>query len=217
MIRTGMRLSRRDSLLALRGAAVALAAMSPFRALHAQGADAPTAPIQGLNQALLASMRAGNAPFPQRFAALAPVIEQAFNLDDILARSVGLSWAALPPDQKSALAAAFRRYTVSSYLANFNKYNGQSFQVLDTRPVGNGQVVVRTRLVLPNESPVDLDYVVNPGPRGWQVVDVLLNGSISRVAVQRSDFRQLLNSGGVPALTASLERKVASLSGGMLA
>ncbi|HUB15081.1 MAG TPA: ABC transporter substrate-binding protein [Acetobacteraceae bacterium] len=43
------------------------------------------------------------------------------------------------------------------------------------------------------------------GPAGWQVVDVLTDGYISRVAVQRSDFRQLLASGGPPALTAGMQ------------
>ena len=39
------------------------------------------------------------------------------------------------------------------------------------------------------------------------------DGTISRVAVQRSDFRSLLMSGGVPALTAELSRKTANLTG----
>jgi phospholipid transport system substrate-binding protein len=48
------------------------------------------------------------------------------------------------------------------------------------------------------------------------VVDVLTDGTISRVAVQRSDFQQLLQSGGVAAaLTAGLQRNVANLSGSM--
>jgi len=45
---------------------------------------------------------------------------------------------------------------------------------------------------------------------------VLLEGSISRVAVQRSDFRNALASGDADALIASLRRKVADLSGGAL-
>jgi phospholipid transport system substrate-binding protein len=114
------------------------------------------------------------------------------------------------------LSAAFRRYTVSSYVANFNSFNRQRFEILpDTRAVGSGAMVVRTRLIRPDESPVELDYVMRQGPAGWQVVDVLTDGSISRVAVQRSDFRELLASGGATALAAGLERKVANLSGSM--
>jgi ABC-type transporter MlaC component len=50
----------------------------------------------------------------------------------------------------------------------------------------------------------------------WKAVDVLSDGKISQVAVQRSDFHSLLASGGVPALQAGLQRKVASLSNGEL-
>jgi ABC-type transporter MlaC component len=55
------------------------------------------------------------------------------------------------------------------------------------------------------------------GPAGWKAVDVLADGSISRVGVQRSDFRHVLASGGVPALTVALRQKVANLSDGVLA
>ena len=54
-------------------------------------------------------------------------------------------------------------------------------------------------------------------PSGWKAVDVLADGAISRVAVQRSDFRTVLAGGGGAALVAKLERKVADLSGGRLA
>jgi phospholipid transport system substrate-binding protein len=162
-------------------------------------------------------MKAGpRTPFADRYRSLDPVVAQVFDLDAVLAASIGLSWATLSSAQKAQLATAFRRYTVSSYVANFDSYNGQSFQVLPTvRTVGNGEVVVQTQLLRTNDSPVRLDYVMHRGPAGWQVVDVLMDGSISRVAVQRSDFRELLSGGGVHALTAGLDRKVGNLSGGM--
>jgi phospholipid transport system substrate-binding protein len=60
---------------------------------------------------------------------------------------------------------------------------------------------------------VKLSYVMRQTPAGWKAVDVLADGSISRVAVQRSDFRALLANGGSPALVASLEQKVSELAG----
>jgi phospholipid transport system substrate-binding protein len=190
----------------------------PWWSANAQtsGDAAATAPVEQLDNALLAAMKAGNTtPFEDRYRALTPVIEKVFNLDAVLAASVGLTWASLPADQKAALAAAFRRYTVSSYATSFNSYNGQSFQVSPTvRTLGNGEVVVNSRLVRADGSSVKLDYVMRQGPAGWQAVDVLTDGSISRVAVQRSDFRELLSSGGAPALAEGLKHKVADLSGG---
>jgi phospholipid transport system substrate-binding protein len=52
------------------------------------------------------------------------------------------------------------------------------------------------------------------GPQGWKAVDVLEDGTISQVAVQRSDFRQILQSGGAPALVVSLQQKTRELSSG---
>lgn len=192
---------------------VAAAAWRP-----ALAASAPQAPVAVLDNALLAAMRSGaSMSFDARYRALEPVIEQVFDLNEVLAASIGLSWATMPEAQKAELATAFRRYTVSSYVSNFNSYNGQSFRILPgVRQIGAGEVVVETQFIRTDDSPVKLDYVMRQGPAGWQVVDVLTDGSISRVAVQRSDFRQLLLSGGVPALAAGLGRKVASLSGGML-
>jgi phospholipid transport system substrate-binding protein len=206
----------RRSLVGL--AIVGSVAAFPWWPASAQTADdaSAIAPIQQLDNALLASMKAGGStPFDERYRTLAPVVEQVFNLDAVLAASIGLSWASLPADQKAMLAAAFRRYTVSSYATSFNSYNGQSFQVSPAvRSLGNGQVVVNSHLQRADGSLIALDYVMRRGSAGWQAVDVLTDGSISRVAVQRSDFRSLLSSGGPPALVAGLQHKVANLSGG---
>jgi phospholipid transport system substrate-binding protein len=196
-------------------AAAAGASTLPWRAALAQAA-APNGPIQRLSDALLATMKSGGS-FEARYRALEPVVEQVFNLDAVLAASVGLFWSALGEDQKSQLVAAFRRYTVSSYVANFDSYNGQSFQVARAvRTINPDEVVVDSQLLRRDNDPVKIDYVMRRGPAGWQAVDVLTDGSISRVAVQRSDFRELLRRGGVPALAASLTNKVANLSGGMV-
>jgi phospholipid transport system substrate-binding protein len=95
------------------------------------GNTPPTAPIEQLDGALLAAMKAsGSTPFPGHHHTLVPVIEHVFNLDAVLAKSVGPSWETLSEAQKARLETAFRRYTVSSYVANFDSYNGQRFQVL---------------------------------------------------------------------------------------
>jgi phospholipid transport system substrate-binding protein len=186
---------------------------------RAAGASDPTVPIERLDAALLVAMKAGqNTPFAQRYAMLGSAVEQAFDLNAVLRAAVGLSWDSLPADQKAALASAFEHYTVSNYAANFDSYDGQSFRVLpETRPLPNGAVVVRTQIIRRNNSPVEIDYIMRRTGEGWKAVDVLANGTISQVAVQRSDFRGLLDNGGAPALRAGLERKAATLSSGAMA
>jgi phospholipid transport system substrate-binding protein len=216
---TKTELDRRGMLrLALAGlvAAPGLAGMS--RAALAQDAG-PVAPVQQLSNQLLAVMKAGRStPFQSRYAALAPAVDSTFDLSTILRTSVGLRWSSLPAAQQQQLEQVFQRYTIATFVANFDTYSGQTIEVSPTtRPVGNGEQVVSTRIVAPNGEPTQLDYVMRNEGGAWKAVDVLADGSISRVAVQRSDFRSLLADGTGQELVASLSRKVASLSEGAIA
>ena len=190
-------------------------------ALAVSGAEAdPGAvqPIRQLSDGLLRVMRAGSGtPFPQRFQMLTPEVERAFDLPAVLQLSVGPTWSTLPPDDQSTLLAAFRRYTVASYVNNFDNYNGQRFDIQpDTKNLPNGEQLVQTKIVSGSGESHELDYVMRRTPSGWKAVDVLADGSISRVAVQRSDFRRLVARGGAQALIQSLNQKTSDLSGGAL-
>lgn len=202
-----MRLTRRHALLAT---------LLPLAAGTAHAADPEaTAPIQALNQGLVNAMRTGpSTPFAQRYAALAPTVERAFDLPAILQASVGLRWNSLTPADQQQLLDVFRKFTVCSYVANFNSSNGERIEVVpESRNVGQDQVVA-TRIVGSGD-PTRIDYVMRRTSNGWRAIDVLLNGAISQVAVNRSDWRALLASGASGLIT-SLQRKVADLSGGAI-
>ena len=211
-----MRLSCRP--LARRTMLLALAVPAAARG---QGGG-PAEPIVALNAALRAGMQAGRGtPFAARAAALRPVVERAFNLPAILAASVGPRFAGFSDSAKAELLAAFTEFTVATWVGNFDEYSGEVFQVApQTRSVGRvGSVgsegndeVVTTRIVPLTGEPTRLDYVMRQGAEGWKAVDILLNGTISRVAVQRSDFRSLVVGGDPAPLIATLRQRAASLA-----
>lgn len=209
-------ITRRRSFRALLAAPLVLAV--PAVARQAAQGD-PATPIASLDEALLQAMRMGSrAPFAQRYEVIAPAVQNAFDLPGVLAASVGLGWSSLSPQQKQELLEVFTRYTVASYAANFDSYNGERIEILPQfqRQVGQ-DMVVATQIVPGNgDAPTRLDYVMRSTPQGWKAVDVLADGSISRVATQRSDFRSLLAGGNPQPLINSLNRKVASLSKGAI-
>jgi phospholipid transport system substrate-binding protein len=172
-------------------------------------------PAHQLIDGLLRVMKAGGpTSFSDRFNMLAPVIDQTFDLTAILRSSVGpAAWQSLPPDQQELLLKPFRQYTIASYVSSsFDGFNGQRFTVNpETRSVGIEQVV-QTKIIPVTGDGHDLDYVMRQGPAGWRIVDVLADGTVSRVAVQWSDFRQLIRQGGEPTLSQSLNAKFANLS-----
>ena len=65
------------------------------------------------------------------------------------------------PNEQAALLAAFRRYTVASYVNSFDKFNGQHFDIQpDTRTLPNGEQLVQTKIVHPPAKSHELDYVM---------------------------------------------------------
>jgi phospholipid transport system substrate-binding protein len=204
-----MRLSRRTLL----GAAIAPVLVG---AVRAEDIDTLAAPLRALYTGLEAAMRAGSkTPFPQRFDALAPAVDRAFDLETILKVSVGLRWDTMGSDTRTSLLKTFRRFTIATYVANFDKYDGQRFQILPNVRASGADRIVATEIVNGDQH-TRLDYVMRNEQGSWRAVDVLLEGTISRVAVQRSDFRKILTSGDADALIASLRRKIADLSDGAL-
>jgi phospholipid transport system substrate-binding protein len=195
----------------------AVAVMASARSAPAQPADMGLAqPLADLYAALEAVMRAGHTtPFPQRFDILAPVVDRVFDLETVLKVSVGMRWDGMDPASRARLLRVYRRFTVATYVANFNKYGGERFQVLPgARDFGSDRIVGTE--IITGDDHLRLDYVMRDGSGSWRAVDVLLEGSISRVAVQRPDFRKIVVNGDTDALIASLRRKIADLSDGAL-
>jgi phospholipid transport system substrate-binding protein len=195
-----------------RRALLAALALLPVAA-RAADLSAQAQPIAGLFDGLQANMKAGKStPFATRAAKLGPIVEGSFDLQGILHASVGPKLAGFTPGQQAALFAAFRDYSVATWVANFDTDEGQRFEIVPgLRAVGADQVV-QTRIVPTTGSPTRLDFVMHETPQGWRAVDVLVDGAISRTAVQRSDFRAFLKGSDPAPLISMLKDKAAALA-----
>ena len=192
--------------------ALAIALLAP-PAARAVDASAATAPIEALDGALQTIDQPSG--FAARAARLGPAVDGAFDLETLLRNSIGLGWSSIPPAQQQQLVAVFRQFTLASYVSNFAG-TGDRFAVVPPPRQLGANVVVQSSIVPPSGSPTRIDYVMHQTAAGWRATDVLVDGTISRVALQRSDFRSVLDSGGASALIASLGRKVTSLSDGQM-
>src|ERR1700744_3408051 len=108
----------------LRSTILAAGVLLPVAAM---AAPPEAAPVQALDDALIASMKAGSAGqgFQARAAALAPVVRSSYNLAVVEKNSVGFLWSTIPQTQQQQLAVAFEKFTVASYVSEFSKYSGE--------------------------------------------------------------------------------------------
>ncbi len=185
--------------------------------LAARAAPPEAAPVAALDDALIAMMKQGSAgaSFQARAAALGPVIAQTYDMNMILQNSVGFFWSTLPAAQQQELGQEFNQFTIDSYVREFGNYAGESFTILPEERTIPGKKIIETQLS-PGDgtAPVRLDYVVAQGPNGWRITDVLLDGTISQVAVHASDFSASVTSGDASPLIAALKAKISMLAGG---
>ena len=72
--------------------------------------------------------------------------------------------------------------------------------------------MVRTRIVPVDEDPVELDYRVRGADGSWRIIDVFMNGTVSELALRRSEYSALIKREGFTALLALLDERIDSLS-----
>jgi phospholipid transport system substrate-binding protein len=177
----------------------------------AYAATPEAAPVNTLDDGLLATMKAGG-DFKARAAVVTPVVAQSYDLPTVTQNSVGFLWSTLPAAQQKQLIDLIGQFTVASYASQFTSFGGESFTVSPTeKPLGQGFIVQSTLTPGGGGDPVELDYVVHNTAQGWRITDVLLGGSISQVALHESDFASLVSAGDASRLITALQSKIAAL------
>ena len=67
--------------------------------------------------------------------------------------------------------------------------------------------LIRTQLVAP-ERTVQLDYRLHSSNGSWLIIDVIVDGSVSELALRRSQYAAVIKRDGVDGLLAKLEEKI---------
>jgi phospholipid transport system substrate-binding protein len=175
----------------------------------------PQSNVRGFYDTLLSMMKNGPTLGQSgRYARLAPVVDRAFDVSLMTRLAIGPTWATLPPDQQQRLVEAFRHYIAATYADRFDSYSGEQLEVTGEQPY-NADVIVHTKIVKPNGETTTLNYLMRQNQGSWQISDVYLDGTISQLAVQRSEFNSILRREGVDGLVMALNRKADLLSHGV--
>lgn len=178
--------------------------------IHAQSA---VETIESLHAALLESMRAGpEIGFDGRARLLAPILAATHDFPAMTRRALGAEAAKLAPEQARRLSDVLSRYTIATYASQFRAWDGERFEILGTAPAHGGGMLVPTRIVPVSGDAARLTYLLHETGEGWRIADVLLDGTISQVAVRRSEFQAIIRREGADGLLRQLERRIAMLA-----
>ncbi len=192
---------------------LSLAMMLPWPPMAAsQAAPGPATVVGEFHDQLLAAMKRAEAEnVKQRFDTLSPAVDNAFDLERMIRVAGGSQWESADAAQRATLLKAFRRLSIATYASQFDGYSGERFEMVGDRPGPQDTVLVQTRIVGAEDLNAGLTYVMKETNSRWLIADILLDNSVSQLAVRRSEYRRILADSGIDGLVKTLNRKADEL------
>ena len=187
-----------------------------LRSASAEPAAKPSAAIDALHESLLDVMKNAVAlGYAGREQKLRIVIPRYFDVETMAKQSLGgQQWKAASPDAQRRYLETFERFMVANYAGRFDGFSGQSFETLGEAPGPRNTMIVKSRLIDPTDKNIDLNYRMHQDDGAWKVIDVYLDGSVSELALRRSEFVSIVKRENLDALIVALDTKIAKLQAG---
>lgn len=151
----------------------------------------------------------------ERSAAFTNLVESTFDINAMGAVAVGLdTYRNWTDAQRSDFLAAFARFMVATHASRFEDVRNPDFQIEGSEDARAGRKIVHARYLRADKEPVSIDYLVRPTKDGWRVLDVYLDGTVSLLALHRSEFASVLRSKGFDGFIAAMNAKADELNPG---
>ena len=188
-------------------AALALACV----ALPAIAQEAPDALVKRVSQEALQIIKTDPKVQAGDQARIRELIEAKlaphFDIDRMTALAAGRAYRTATPEQKKRLGEEFKTLLIRTYSSALNQYRDQTIDAKPLRADPNAtDVTVRTEVIRPGQTPVEIDYSMGKTPSGWKAYDVIVGG-VSLVTNYRDEFTEQVRAGGVDGLIRSLAAK----------
>jgi phospholipid transport system substrate-binding protein len=175
----------------------------------------PTAVVNTLHETLLGVMKEADAlGYSGRYDRIAPALEQSFDFDFMARFVLGQGWQELDAAQQQSWIDAFKRITIATYAGRFSGYTGEQFNTLGQETAAQDTVFVKTVVDRPDADDVELTYRLRKTQNGWRIIDIYQKGTVSELALRRSEYSSVLKREGFDKLLEVVNAKIAAYAAG---
>jgi phospholipid transport system substrate-binding protein len=170
--------------------------------------EAPDAMVKRVSQDVLTTIKADPLIQAGNQARIREVIEAKlvpnFDFMRMTALAMGKNWRSASAEQQQRLAEEFKSLLVRTYSGALNQYRNETIEYKPLRAnPGDTDVTVRTAVVKPGGTPVQIDYSMEKKAEGWKCYDVVVGG-VSLVTNYRDEFNDQIRTGGIDGLLKTL-------------
>jgi phospholipid transport system substrate-binding protein len=173
--------------------------------------EAPDALVKRVSQEVIQIIKSDPLVQAGNEARIREVMESKlgphFDFTRMTSLAMGRNWRSATPEQQKRLTDEFKTLLVRTYSGALNQYRNET---IETKPLrvasGETEVTVRTVVIKPTGSPVQIDYTMAQTPTGWKAYDVIVGG-VSLVTNYRDEFAAQIKTGGIDGLIKTLADK----------
>jgi phospholipid transport system substrate-binding protein len=184
-------------------------------AQSAQSAASASQHIDELHVALIDVMKQAEVlGYDGRAEKLAPVIPAYFDTGFMAQVSLGSHWKSASEADQARFLEAFKRFMIANYAGQFDGFSGQEFKTLGEEPARKDTVLVKSILINPKDDDVELNYRLREVDGAWKIIDVYLDGTVSELALRRSEFSGIVRRENFDALIAAIDKRIEKLASG---
>ena len=188
---------------------LALACAGLLVSMPARAAQDPKTFIQTFGNMLVSIV---NSPIPlnEKKVKILPLVQQNVDIDAIGRFCMGRYWKLATPEQRQTYLSLFHDVLVNTIIDKLGAYRGVRFKIGDISKEGCLDAV-QTTLMLPQQPPADVKWVVSYESGAPKVVDLIGEGASLRLT-QRGDYEGFVGSNGgeVANLIKALQKQVAA-------
>lgn len=205
----------------LPAAVLALVAAGTYAATNGKAApsasaSSPEAVIQQASSRVLKALNENKGKLKTNPALAQDLVRKYllpdFDFDLTSQLVLGRYWRTATPAQRKEFEQGFLHYLTSTYAKGLQQYNGAKIEVLPFRGDADQKYVkVRSRLIIPDHEPIEVDYALVKTDAGWKVFDVIIAG-ISYVKTYQSEFQSEVRRTSLAALIKRLQTAKAPAS-----
>ena len=136
------------------------------------------------------------------------VVSNSYDVKKMSKIILGKFWAESKVHEREKFIEKFTLYISTNYFNRFRDRKDFDYEYKDIDNIGKDYRIAHTIFKFGETEKLKINYMLIKNHNKWLIFDVLLNGSISEIATNKSEFNETLNNGCISSLIISITEKL---------
>ena len=196
---------RRVQALAIASALLIVGFVTPVAA-----EQTPREVVQSTSDEVLAVLAEKDLSKQERRDKVRTIVLRSMDFETLSRLVLARNWSRFSPAQQQEFIQEFQDHLASVYGRRLDDYRNEKVSIVGDRREPNGDSTVQTKILRGGGSnDIEVDYRLRESNGQWKVIDFIVE-EISMVANFRSQFQDIVASGGPEKLLQLLKEKTAA-------